>query len=78
MSQNCPPPLEDSGTHLIHGSLGATEATSQMASRLVQLVVVTNRQRDRQTDRPHYICSTYTPVSWPFVQDYQGEPAPER
>ena len=60
MSQNCPPPLEDSGTHLIHGSLGATEATSQMASRLVQLVVVTNRQRDRQTDRPHYICSTHT------------------
>jgi len=55
-----PVPMGGSGTHLIRGSLGPAESSTQTASGLVQpflqgsLVWQTDRQTDRPTDRPRY------------------------
>jgi len=48
--QNCPFPLGNLDTHLIHGSLGPPESTTQTASRSVQPFL--QGSRSRQTHRP--------------------------
>ena len=52
--QNCPL-YGGSEPHLMHGSLGPTESTSQIASRRVQLFLQSSRswQTDRQTTLLH-------------------------
>ena len=69
--QNCPFAWGIwTGPHLIHGSLGPPNSTSQTTSRLVQPFLQgsrlwqtdtdgqTDRQTDRRTDKPHYsICN---------------------
>jgi len=61
--QNCSFPWGHVGPHLIHGSLGPPECSTQMASRSVQpflqgsLLLGADRQTDRSTDtsdRPRY------------------------
>jgi len=59
-----PLPIGRSGPHLIHGSLGPPESTTQMASRLVQaflqgsLVWQTDWPTDRQTDHGFFYLSS--------------------
>ena len=50
-----PLPVEESGPHLIHGSLSPLEPTTQMASRSVQPFLQGSRlcQTDRPTDIPN-------------------------
>jgi len=54
--------MGDLDPHLIHASLGPAESTTQTVSRSVQhfcrLMIVTDQQTDRQTDRLHYsVCN---------------------
>jgi len=43
LPQNCPFPWEDLDHHVIHGSLGPAESTTQTACQLVQLLLQSSR-----------------------------------
>ena len=55
----CPIPFGNPGLHLIHGSLGAKVHTPNGIlvgwAFVVGLMVMTNRQTERHTDRPRYL-----------------------